>query len=144
MDQQSAVEFQFAGQDIPWLLRSWAESQPDKVFLVWEPRRGGTRRWTYAEFWSEVRGLAAGLAARGVAKGDAILIHSENCPEIILAWYACATLGAVGVTTNTRSVQSEVEYFIEKTRCTGAITQPQFARPGRRGRSRPAVDRRHR
>jgi len=78
MDQQSAVEFQFAGQDIPWLLRSWAESQPDKVFLVWEPRHGGTRRWTYAAFWSEVKSLAAGLAARGVTKGDSILIHAEN------------------------------------------------------------------
>ena len=127
MDQQSAVEFQFAGQDIPWLLRSWAESQPDKVFLIWEPRHGAVRRWTYAEFWHEVRSLAAGLAGRGVAKGDSILIHSENCPEIIVAWYACATLGAVGVTTNTRSVQSELQFFIEKTRCTGAITQPQFA-----------------
>jgi crotonobetaine/carnitine-CoA ligase len=127
MDQQSAVEFQFAGQDIPWLLRSWAESQPDKVFLVWEPRHGGTRRWTYAAFWSEVKSLAAGLAARGVTKGDSILIHAENCPEIVVAWYACATLGAVGVTTNTRSVQSELEFFIQKTRCTAAITQPQFA-----------------
>jgi crotonobetaine/carnitine-CoA ligase len=128
MEETSSAEFQFAGQDIPWLLASWATSQPDKVFLIWEPRDGATRQWTYAEFWLDVRRVAAGLAGRGVTEGDKILIHADNCPEMVLAWYACATLGAVGVTTNTRSVQAEVEFFIDKTGCTGAITQPQFAK----------------
>lgn len=128
MDERSAVEFQFAGQDIPWLLRSWAGSQPEKTFLIWEPRHGQVRRWTYAEFWLDVRRVAAGLAGRGITKGDTILIHAENCPEIVVAWYACATLGAVGVTTNTRSVRAELEFFIRKTRCVAAVTQPQFAR----------------
>ena len=51
-----------------------------------------------------MRRLAAGLAARSVTKGDKVLIHSENCPEMVLSWLACATLGAVAVTTNTKSV----------------------------------------
>ena len=127
MDEVAAAGFQFAGQDIPWLLRSWAGSQPDKTFLVWEPRDDGGRSWTYAEFWQDVRSIATGLAGRGVRPGDRILIHADNCPEMVLAWYACAVVGAVGVTTNTRSVQAELEFFIAKTGCTGAITQPSFA-----------------
>ena len=75
-----------------------------------------------------MRALAAGLAGRGVRQGDRILIHADNCPEMVLAWYACAVVGAVGVTTNTRSVQAELEFFITKTGCTGAVTQPSFAR----------------
>jgi crotonobetaine/carnitine-CoA ligase len=127
MDEERAAEFQFAGQDIPWLLRSWAESQPDKALLIWEPRQGDGRRWTYAEFWRDVQSIAAGLSGWGVAPGDKVLIHADNCPEMVLAWYACATLGAVGVTTNTRSVRAELEFFIRKTGCVGAVTQPRFA-----------------
>lgn len=127
MDEDRVAEFQFAGQDIPWLLESWAEAQPDKPFLVWEPRDGSGRQWTYLEFWNDVRCVAAGLAGRGVREGERILIHADNCPEMVLAWYACAVVGAVGVTTNTRSVQAELEFFIGKTGCVGAITQPSFA-----------------
>jgi crotonobetaine/carnitine-CoA ligase len=127
VDEMVANRFQFAGQDIPWLLASWAESQPDKTFLIWEPRNGGPTSWTYAEFWSAVRQLAVGLSGRGVGVGDKVLIHSDNCPEMVLAWYACAAVGAVGVTTNTRSVRAELEFFIKKTGCVAAVTQPKFA-----------------
>ena len=92
---------QMQGQDIPWLLQHWASVKPEHPFLVWEPRDGEGRTWTYAQFLSDVRRLAAGLAGRGVSKGDKVLIHADNCPEAVLAWYACAWLGAVGVTTNT-------------------------------------------
>jgi crotonobetaine/carnitine-CoA ligase len=127
MDAEQATQFQYKGQDIPWLLATWATAQPDKTFLIWEPRDGQGRQWTYAEFWNDVRQIAVGLAGRGVGYGDKVLIHADNCPEMVLAWYACATVGAVGVTTNTRSVQAELEFFITKTGCVGAVTQPQYA-----------------
>lgn len=127
MDHQQTDRFQFIGQDIPWLLRHWAEVQPEKPFLIWEPRDGAARTWTYGEFWQDVQRVAAGLSARGVGVGDKILLHSENSPEMVISWYACATVGAVAVTTNTRSVGAEIAFFVEKARCTGAITQPRFA-----------------
>ena len=46
---------------------------------------------------------------------------------MVLAFLACATLGAVAVTTNTKSVTSEMEFFATKAQCVAAITQPQFA-----------------
>ena len=128
MNDDVTNDFQFAGQDVPWLLALWATNSPDKPVLIWEPRSGNTRTWTYKEFYDQVRGLAAGLAQRGVNKGDRVLIHSDNSPEMVLAWYACAALGAVGVTTNTRSVAAEITYFAEKANCVVAITQPQYAR----------------
>lgn len=127
IDPVAAAAFQFRGQDIPWLLDHRAEHRADHSFLVWEPKEGASRTWTYAEFAEETKKVAAGLAARGVTVGDMVLIHAENCPEAVVAWYACARVGAVAVTTNTRSVAAEVNYFIEHTGCVGAITQPKFA-----------------
>ena len=127
IDPVAAAAFQFRGQDIPWLVDHRAEHRADHTFLVWEPKEGESRTWTYAEFAEATKQVAAGLAARGVTVGDMVLIHAENCPEAVVAWYACARVGAVAVTTNTRSVAAEVNYFIEHTGCVGAITQPKFA-----------------
>ncbi len=120
--------FQFAGQDISWLVAHWAKYKPDHPFLIWEPRDGLERRISYSQFEVEITKIAAGLAGRGVRKGDKILIHCDNCPEMILAWYACAKIGAVGVTTNTRSAGPEVEYFASHVGCVGAVTQPRYAK----------------
>jgi len=127
MDETLASAFQFVGQDLPQLLEHWVAKHPVKPLLVWEPKDGSDRTWTYAEFVTSTKEIAVGLAAKGVTKGDKVLIHSDNCPEMVLAWYACAQLGAVGVTTNTRSVAAEMNYFITHTDCVGAITQPQYA-----------------
>jgi crotonobetaine/carnitine-CoA ligase len=126
-DPADVAAFQMTGQDIPWLLRHWAEHKPEHPFLIWEPRAGGERIWTYRQFLDDASSLAAGLVARGVAKGDKVLIHSENSPEMVLSWYACSLVGACAVTTNTRSAGAELEYFAQHTRCVAAITQPQFA-----------------
>ena len=41
-------------------------------------------------FWKEINQVACGLIAKGVKKGDKLLIHAENCPEMMIAWYASA------------------------------------------------------
>ncbi|ROS01982.1 crotonobetaine/carnitine-CoA ligase [Sinobacterium caligoides] len=124
---RAAELFEYAGQDIPWKLKHWATHRPDHPFLVWEPRSGNDQTWTYKRFDEEVAKLAGGLYAKGVKKGDKVLLHCDNCPEMVLAWYACAKLGAIGVTTNTRSVGGEIAYFADHTKAVGAITQPQYA-----------------
>ena len=80
-----------------------------------------------ANWLRDAAGLAAGLQRRGIGPGDRVLIHLENCPEFVIAWYACAAIGAVAVTTNTRSAADEMRYFIEDSQPACAITQPRFA-----------------
>ncbi|MGY8738950.1 MAG: AMP-binding protein, partial [bacterium] len=116
MDSQAIDQFQMHGQDIPWLLTHWAEQKPDHPALVWAPRDANGRSLTYAELLTDVKRMAVGLAAKGITPGDRVLIHAENCPEMVIAWLACATLGAVAVTTNTKSVGAEMTYFAEHTR----------------------------
>ncbi len=127
LDRDVVSRFQFHGQDVPWLVDQRAANRGDHTFLIWEPKEGEKRSWTYAEFAAETREVAAGLSARGIGEGDTVLIHATNCPEAVITWYAVARLGGISVTTNTRSVAAEIRYFVEASGAVAAVTQPQFA-----------------
>lgn len=124
------------GRDIPWLVDQQARRRPDKVFMVWEPfattgeagaPADGHAAYTYQEFADAVDRFASGLHKRGARFGDRILVHLDNSPEFVIAWFACAKLGAVAVSTNTRSVERDMTYFAEHAQVVGAITSPGFA-----------------
>jgi carnitine-CoA ligase len=117
----------FAGLDVPWLLRMRADVRRDHPFLIWAPFDAPARKWSYGEFHDRVGALAAGLARRGVRPGEFVLIHLDNCIEAMLAWFACVELGAIAVTTNTRSAPAEMEYFAGHCGAVAAITQPAYA-----------------
>jgi len=116
----------FTGRDVPWLLDQQGQVRPGKTFLVWEPYEGETRRWTFAEFNEATKAFAAGFAANGVEPGDFVTIHMENCPEFLLALFACARIGAIAVTTNTGSTAEELSYFLTDSRSSFLLTQPKF------------------
>src|SRR5438270_72387 len=117
----------FAGMDVPSLLRMRSQSRREHPFLVWAPFDAPAKAWTYGEFHERVGALAAGLKARGVKPGEFLLIHLDNCVEAMLAWFACVELGAIAVTTNTRSAPAEMEYFADHCGAVAAITQPAYA-----------------
>ncbi|WP_051218538.1 AMP-binding protein [Nocardioides insulae] len=117
----------YTGTDVARLLTERAAEHPDDDFVTWQPFEGAPRTWTYAVFLAEVRAVAAGLQERGIGAGDRVVIHLENCPEFLLAWFACAQVHAVAVTTNARASEDELRYYIEDSGATAAITQPRFA-----------------
>lgn len=117
----------FRGMSVTWLLDQWVERQPDKTFIVYAPFDQPARYWTYAEMAREAKRFAAGLQERGVGVGDFVLMHHDNSPEFLGAWLGCAYVGAVPVTTNTRSVDENVRYFAELMQPVCAITQPSLA-----------------
>ncbi|MDY0014418.1 MAG: class I adenylate-forming enzyme family protein [Rhodocyclaceae bacterium] len=126
-DLELAARYEFGGQDIPALLARTAQGRGNHPFMIWEPGSGRDRTWTYGAFWREVQAVAAGLAGRGVGVGDRLLIHGDNSPEMVIAWYASAVVGATAVTTGTHSTQTELDYFIEQAEPVAAITQPRYA-----------------
>lgn len=121
-------ELSMAGMDIPWLLEQWVDKTPDKPFLIWEPFSGESESWSFKRLQDESRSLASGLALKGVKAGDFVLIHLDNSPEFVISWFACAQLGAVAVSTNTRSVARDLSYFADHVSAVCAITQPTFAK----------------
>ena len=119
-------------RNVPWLLQARADSRADHPFIVWAPFDQPSTSISYAEFYASVLSLAAGLRERGVQQGDMVLLHMDNCPEFLQTWHACSQLGAVVVTTNTRSSEEELGYFIEHSQAKVAITQPCYATPVQR------------
>jgi len=71
----------------------------------------GDRSWTWREIDGHVSALAAGLVARGIVKGDRVLVHSKNCDEMFWSMFAAFRLGAVWVPTNFRLMPDEVAYL---------------------------------
>src|SRR5215472_1482389 len=78
----------------------------DRAGFIWVERS-----WTWAAIDHEVSALAAALAARGIGKGDRILVHSKNCEEMFFSMFAAFWLGAVWVPTNFRLMPDEVAYL---------------------------------
>lgn len=117
----------FNGLDVAELVRIRARTRKDHPFLIWEPFEGRGETLSYGAFHDRVVRLAAGMVKRGVKPRDYVLIHLDNCLETLVAWYACADLGAVPVTTNARSSLDELTYFAEHCGAIAAITQPKFA-----------------
>lgn len=68
----------------------------------------GERALSWREIEARVSALAAGLATRGIGKGDRILIHSKNCDTMFVSMFAAFRLGAVWVPTNFRLLPDEV------------------------------------
>ena len=128
MRHDQARTHTFSGTDVWDLVRTRAQRSADQIAFVWHPYHGGPpRQWTYRDLAKAAAGLAAGLQRRGIGPGDRVLIHLGNCPEFVISWYACAAIGAVAVTTNTRSVADEMRYFCADSQPAFAITQPRFA-----------------
>ena len=76
----------------------------------------GDRSWTWQQIDAQVSALAAALAARGIAKGDRILVHSKNGDEMFFSMFAAFRLGAVWVPTNFRLTPAEVAYLGSSSR----------------------------
>ena len=64
------------------------------------------------EFGAKVRHLSLGLKDLGLAKGDKLIILSENRPEWTMTDFACLCLGGITVPVYTTLVPEQVKYII--------------------------------
>ncbi|MDH5649582.1 MAG: acetate--CoA ligase [Gammaproteobacteria bacterium] len=67
----------------------------DKTAIIFEGEKGDTRRITYKELHKNVCQFANALKAKGIKKGDRVVIYMPMVPEAAVAMHACARIGAV-------------------------------------------------
>ena len=97
-------------RDVGWLVERWAALDAGRPFLTWVPVEDDPLSWTRGEFAADVRAFAAGLAARGVTLGDRVALVLPNGPELLVAWCAVASLGAVAVCLDPRASSDDLAY----------------------------------
>ena len=70
-------------------------TQADKTAIIFEGEKGDTRHISYQQLHDDVCQFANGLKARGVKKGDRVVIYMPMTAEAVIAMQACARIGAI-------------------------------------------------
>jgi acyl-CoA synthetase (AMP-forming)/AMP-acid ligase II len=105
-----------------------AESRGDRPALIDGPT-GETL--TYAELARQVRSLAAGLAARGIGRGDVVALCAPNAPVYAVVFHAVAALGAVVTTVNPAYTAEEIGFQLRNAGAKLAVVAAPFAERAR-------------
>ena len=98
-------------------LEQTAARVPDKVALVCDGRRV-----TYSEIDIEANRIAHGLIARGVQRGDRVVIFLDNSVEAAVAVWAVLKAGAVFVMVNPSTKPDKLTYLLNNSRATAVIS----------------------
>ena len=89
--------------------------------------------WTWRQVRDEVRVMASGFAALGLARGDKLVIVGDNRPQLYWAMVAAQALGAVPVPVYQDAAANEMQYVLEhaeaRTEHTLDITAELFPLP---------------
>ena len=95
---------------IPNLLAGAVDAAADRPWLFHEDAA-----FTYEQAWRRIGTAAAGLAARGIGRGDLVLVPMRNTAEHLFVWLALMRVGAILVAANPAASETEVQGLIDQT-----------------------------
>ncbi|MBS0241341.1 MAG: long-chain-fatty-acid--CoA ligase [Proteobacteria bacterium] len=87
----------------------------------------GSRRITYADFFSRSRRLAHALEKAGIKRGETVAIMAPNVPAMLEAHYAVPMLGAVLNPINVRLDAGAIAFCLEHGEARLLIADREFA-----------------
>jgi len=107
---------------VPQRFAAMAERYPSRPALSSKPPKA--KEWqtlTYAEIAAQVKRVALGLQALGIAPGDRVALLSENRPEWVIADLAILSAGAVSVPIYPTLPASQVAYILQDSGAKGVV-----------------------
>lgn len=96
--------------------------------------------WSYDALQKDILDVAAGLRARGFARGDVLAIYSANCPEYASIFYAVAYLGGINTTINPTYTADELAYQLKDSNASYLITMPVMLDKAREAASASGIE----
>ena len=121
--------------------RHVAAGHGDRAAIIHDsPVTHGRRTITYAELQVRVATLAGALAARGVTKGDRVIIYMPMVPEAVEAMLACARLGAIHSVVFGGFAAPELAVRIDDAKPKAILAASCGIEPGRVVHYKPLLD----
>ena len=87
---------------------------------------GGLGSLTYAQLAERARGLAAGLDALGIGRGERVAVVSHNSARLLEAFFGVTAWGRVLVPVNFRLSRDEVAYIVEHSGASVLLVDPEL------------------
>jgi acetoacetyl-CoA synthetase len=85
----------FSGALLNYAEHVFRNAVPDKPALIFRSERHNVVSVTWQELALKVGALAQALRKSGVRKGDRVVAYMPNIPETVMAFLACASIGAI-------------------------------------------------
>jgi propionyl-CoA synthetase len=113
----------------------------DQLALIHDsPITGGQTKFTFRELRDTVARFAGALAARGVGKGDRVIVYMPMVPEAAIAMLACARLGAVHSVVFGGFAANELAVRIDDCQPKAIVSASCGIEPGRIVQYKPLLD----
>ncbi|HEX4256585.1 MAG TPA: AMP-binding protein [Streptosporangiaceae bacterium] len=103
-----------------------------KAAVVYEGDHGQRRELTFAQLDHQVRRFAASLAGLGVGRGDRVVLFVPVVPESVVAFLACAMIGAITVPAFTGYSAEALATRLRDSQAKVLITADGTTRRGKR------------
>ncbi len=85
----------FEGAELNYAEHVFRNARPDEPAVLHQSEIRPLGTVTWRELQEKVGALAAGLEELGVERGDRVVAYLPNVPEALIAFLACASLGAI-------------------------------------------------
>jgi acetoacetyl-CoA synthetase len=85
----------FVGASLNYASYAFRHASPDRPAIVFESESQPLHTISWQELERDVGALAASLRNLGVTQGDRVVAYVPNIPEAVVAFLACASIGAI-------------------------------------------------
>lgn len=109
------------GETFPAMLRDRAARFAERTAIV-----GGDARWTYAELARRAEAIAAGLLARGLQRGERVVVQLGNIPAFYAVVFGLFRAGLVPVYALPAHRSTEIAHFVKKAQASAYVVADHY------------------
>ena len=108
-------------ENIRELLDRMAAKHPSKVAYIFPHNGPDGLELTYLDLQCKVRQVAQSLLKLGLVKGDTIAFSLPNTHELLVLFFAAASIGLVSLFIEPLNQLMEFEYYLKKTKAKALV-----------------------